>query len=125
MAPAGMLSDKIGRKATLFLCFAVQAVSIILLSIAREGTVLVSLPVLSVLSALIGANYGANLCLFPSLTKDFYGLKNFGVNYGLVFTAWGVGGFMLSFLAGKMYACILLVLAAIAVFTLKPPHRKA
>jgi OFA family oxalate/formate antiporter-like MFS transporter len=134
---AGMLSDKIGRKATLFLCFAVQAVSIILLSIAREGTVLVSLPVLSVLSALIGANYGANLCLFPSLTKDFYGLKNFGVNYGLVFTAWGVGGFMLSFLAGKMYdkyktfeiayygACILLVLAAIAVFTLKPPHRKA
>ncbi len=134
---AGMLSDKIGRKATLFICFVVQAVSIILLSMTREGTFLASIPVLSVLSALIGANYGANLALFPSLTKDFYGLKNFGVNYGLVFTAWGVGGFMLSFLAGWMYdkyktfdiayygACILLVLAAIAVFILKPPHRKA
>jgi len=23
-----------------------------------------------------------------SIKKDFYGLKNFGINYGLVFTAW-------------------------------------
>ncbi|MCI0499675.1 MAG: MFS transporter, partial [Planctomycetales bacterium] len=131
---AGMLSDKIGRKATLFLCFIVQAVAILLLSITKQGTFLASIPVLSVLSALIGANYGANLALFPSLTKDFYGLKNFGVNYGLVFTAWGVGGFMLSFLAGKMYdihktfaiayygASILLILAAICVFMVKPPR---
>jgi MFS transporter, OFA family, oxalate/formate antiporter len=37
------------------------------------------------------------------VTKDYYGLKNFGVNYGLVFTAWGLGGFMLSLLAGKVY----------------------
>ena len=54
------------------------------------------------LSALIGANYGANLALFPSVTKDYYGLKNFGVNYGLVFTAWGLGGFMLSLIAGAV-----------------------
>lgn len=131
---AGMLSDKIGRKATLFLCFVVQAVAILLLSMTKEGSFLASVPVLAVLSALIGANYGANLALFPSLTKDFYGLKNFGMNYGLVFTAWGVGGFMLSFLAGKMYdihktfsiayygACVLLVLAAVCVFLVKPPH---
>jgi OFA family oxalate/formate antiporter-like MFS transporter len=132
---AGMLSDKIGRKATLFLCFVVQAVSIMLLSLAKEGSALASVPVLSLLSALIGANYGANLSLFPSLTKDYFGLKNFGINYGLVFTSWGVGGFMLSFLAGKMYdkyntfaiayygASILLVIAAITVFTLTPPRR--
>ena len=44
----------------------------------------------------IGFNYGANLALFPSLAKDFWGLKNFGVNYGILFTAWGVGGFVLS-----------------------------
>ena len=43
---------------------------------------------------LIGFNYGTNLSLFPSVTKDFFGLKNFGVNYGLVFSAWGVGGFI-------------------------------
>lgn len=131
---AGMLSDKIGRKATLFLCFVVQAVSIFILSLSKEGTFMASVPILSLLSALIGANYGANLALFPSLTKDYYGIKNFGMNYGFVFTAWGVGGFMLSFLAGKMYdihatfaiayygAIALLLLAAACVFLVKPPH---
>lgn len=131
---AGMLSDRIGRKATLFLCFVVQAILIMLLSITKEGTILATVPMLSVLSALIGANYGANLSLFPSLTKDYFGLKNFGVNYGLVFTSWGVGGFMLSYLAGKMYdkyntfaiayygASILLVIAAAMVFMLKYPR---
>jgi len=130
---AGVLSDKIGRKITLFLIFVIQAVAIFLLSITREGTLLATVPLMAVLSALVGMNYGANLSLFPALAKDFYGLKNFGINYGLVFTSWGVGGFMLSFLAGKMYdiyqtfaiayygAMGLLVLGAIMVFFLKPP----
>ncbi|MCP4707858.1 MAG: OFA family MFS transporter, partial [Planctomycetes bacterium] len=134
---AGVLSDKIGRKATLFICFSVQAVAIMLLSITKVDSPLATVAVMSAISAIIGANYGANLSLFPSITKDYYGLKNFGMNYGLVFTSWGVGGFMLSFLAGKMYdkyqtfafayygAAILLVLAAITVFFLKPPHHKA
>jgi MFS transporter, OFA family, oxalate/formate antiporter len=132
---AGMLSDKIGRKNTLFICFVVQAVLIMLLSQVKIGTFLASAPILVVISALIGANYGANLALFPSLTKDFYGLKNFGVNYGLVFTAWGVGGFMLAYLAGKIYdihktfaiayngASVLLVLAAVMVLFLKAPQK--
>jgi len=133
---AGMLSDKIGRKATMLTCFIFQAVLILLLSQAREGNILAKVPVLAVVSALIGANYGANLALFPSITKDYYGLKNFGINYGLVFTSWGVGGFMLAFLAGKMFdiyqtytiayysASTLLVLAAVMVFFLKPPQAK-
>ena len=131
---AGAMSDKIGRKATLFICFVVQAIMIVLLSQARDGSFLTGVPILALMSALIGANYGANLAIFPSITKDYYGLKNFGVNYGLVFTSWGVGGFMLSFLAGKMYdihktfaiayygASVLLILAAITVFFVKPPH---
>ena len=130
---AGMLSDKIGRKATMFICFVLQAVLIFLLSKATGNNFLGTVPAMAVISALIGANYGANLSLFPSITKDYYGLKNFGVNYGLVFTAWGVGGFMLSFLAGRMYdihqtfaiayygASVLLIVAAVMVFALKPP----
>jgi OFA family oxalate/formate antiporter-like MFS transporter len=92
--------------------------------------------ILSVISALIGANYGANLALFPSITKDYWGLKNFGINYGVVFTAWGVGGFMLSFFVGKLYdkyhsftigyytASTLLIIAAILSFLVKPPKAK-
>jgi len=131
---AGMLSDKIGRKATLFICFVSQAILIFLLSIANNSNFLGTVTIMALISALIGANYGANLALFPSITKDFYGLKNFGVNYGLVFTSWGVGGFVLAFVAGKMYdkyqtfniayysAAVLLVVAAIMVFFLKPPR---
>jgi len=131
---AGILSDKIGRKITMVICFISQAVLIFLLSRATEGSTLSSVPVLAMISALIGANYGANLSLFPSITKDYYGLKNFGMNYGLVFTAWGVGGFMLAKLAGTMYvkhqtfaiayygASALLVLAAVMAFFVKPPH---
>ena len=140
---AGVLSDRIGRKATLFICFVIQTVMIALLSQAKTGNVLASAGVLAVISALIGANYGANLSLFPSLTKDFYGLKNFGVNYGLVFTAWGLGGFTSSLLAGMAYdgkiveswknsfncayyaSMALLVVSAIVTFAVKPPHRIA
>lgn len=131
---AGMLSDKIGRKATMFICFVFQAVLVFLLSRASSGSLLASVSILAIISALIGGNYGANLSLFPSITKDFYGLKNFGTNYGLVFTAWGVGGFMLALLAGKLYdvyqtfalayygASTLLILAAIMAIFVKPPH---
>ena len=131
---AGMLSDRIGRKATMIICFVFQAVLIILLSRATSENSLGTIPTMAIISALICANYGANLSLFPSITKDFFGLKNFGMNYGLVFTSWGVGGFMLAYLAGRMYqvhqtfsyayygASILLILAAITAIFLKPPH---
>ncbi|MHC4426169.1 MAG: L-lactate MFS transporter [Planctomycetota bacterium] len=133
---AGMLSDKIGRKATMIICFVFQATSIFLLSRATNENTIGTIPAMAIVSALIGANYGANLSLFPSIAKDFYGLKNFGMNYGLVFTSWGVGGFMLAYLAGKMYqahqtfayayygASTLLILAAITAIFLKPPHHK-
>ena len=133
---AGVISDKIGRRATMFICFLLQAVLILLLSQAGKDNILGTAPVLAILSALIGANYGANLALFPSVTKDFYGLKNFGGNYGLVFTAWGLGGFMLSMLAGKVYDATktftfayecsagLLVAAAVVTFLVTPPQPK-
>ncbi len=131
---AGILSDKIGRNAMMFISFVLQAIMIILVSQATPDNILGSIPIMALLSALVGANYGANLTLFPSITKDFYGLKNFGVNYGLVFTAWGVGGFLLAKLAGSMYvkyqtfdvayysASILLVIAASIVFFVKAPQ---
>ena len=133
---AGMLSDAIGRKPTLIVFFGLQAVSIILLSQAHTGNALASNLVLGVVSALIGASYGANLALFPSITKDFYGIRNFGVNYGLMFTAWGLGGFMLSLLAGQVYdqtqtftfayycSATLLVVAALMTLVVRPLRPK-
>lgn len=100
---AGILSDKIGRRWTLMLVLLIQAVLMFVaipVTASKE-----TLPVVIVLLAtLIGFNYGANLALFPSFTKDFWGLKNFGTNYGVLFTAWGVGGFVLSLLQQKLLA---------------------
>ena len=91
---AGVVSDRIGRKATLLMVTLLQA-----------GCMLLSIPVtqqgqyalwIVLLATLIGFNYGANLCLFPAFIKDLYGLRHFGVNYGILFTSWGIGGFVLS-----------------------------
>ena len=137
---AGMLSDKIGRRATMAIFFVFQAIMVVLLAISGSIEELSSGVAMAIVAALIGANYGSNLALFPSVTKDYFGLKNFGVNYGLVFTAWGVGGFMLAKLAGWVYdgkileawkgsfnfayytSAALLVLAAVLTFVVKAPH---
>jgi MFS transporter, OFA family, oxalate/formate antiporter len=95
---AGVLSDKIGRLWTMFIIFVFQAVLMIVL---RAG--LHDMAAFIVVSMLLGFNYGACLSVFPSATKDNFGLKNFGVNYGLVFTSWGAGGLAFPYVAGKMF----------------------
>lgn len=92
---AGVLSDKIGRRWTLMTVLLCQAALMFISIPITSSNTTTSLLILLVVT-LIGFNYGSNLSLFPSLTKDLWGLKNFGVNYGIVFTAWGVGGFILS-----------------------------
>jgi len=131
---AGVISDKLGRQLTMFGFFVFQTVLILALSMFTPQSPLSNIYVLAVLSALIGANYGSNLTLFPSITKDYFGAKNFGMNYGLVFTAWGVGGFMLMLGAGRLAdiyktldfayygAAVLLAVAAVMTFMVKPPH---
>lgn len=89
---AGILSDKIGRRATLFIMLAFQSV-LMFAAIPVVGTNSAALLVL--LATFIGFNYGSNLCLFPSFTKDYWGTKNYGLNYGALFTSWGVGGFVM------------------------------
>jgi nitrate/nitrite transporter NarK len=133
---AGVLSDRIGRRATLLVVLLFQA---LLMFAAIPVTASRNIPpwVILVLATLIGFNYGANLCLFPSFTKDLWGLRSFGVNYGLVFTAWGVGGFALSrlqqtltagskgsFASSFITAGVLLVVGAGLTLRIKPRQAK-
>lgn len=128
---AGVVSDKLGRTKTMLLVFLAQAAVMMLL--AKAVT-----PVLLIIGALaVGFNYGANLSLFPSVTYDYFGTKNGGVNYGLVFTAWGVGGVFGSMVAGKIVdatksydqafivAAVLCVAAAVITFVTKAPKTGA
>nr|AOR51055.1 MFS transporter [uncultured bacterium pAG2] len=89
---AGFLSDKIGRKATLSIMLGLQALMMFAaIPVVGSG----SAALLVILATFIGFNYGSNLCLFPSFAKDYWGFKNYGLNYGVLFTAWGVGGLVL------------------------------
>ncbi|MCK7536763.1 MAG: MFS transporter [Marinilabiliales bacterium] len=42
------------------------------------------------------------LSLFPATAADYWGTKNLGLNYGILFTAWGVGGVFGPNLAGMI-----------------------
>jgi len=85
----GSVSDKLGRVRTLLgmgLCAAVACGFVV-----RGATSLAQL--LVGLCAGVFA-FGGYLALMPSLTADYYGPKNMGANYGLVFTAFGASGFL-------------------------------
>jgi OFA family oxalate/formate antiporter-like MFS transporter len=132
---AGILSDKIGRRWTLMIVLLCQA-ALMFVAIPVTGSASMPAVVLVLLATLIGFNYGANLSLFPSFTKDLWGLKSFGVNYGLVFTAWGVGGFVLpriqqmlqtksgNYTSSFVVAALLLVVGTAMTFLIKPPQPK-
>ncbi|MCP4716471.1 MAG: OFA family MFS transporter, partial [Deltaproteobacteria bacterium] len=92
---AGILSDKIGRSTTLLIMLVFQALMMVA-CVPVVGSMDSTALMLVLLATFIGFNYGTNLSLFPSFAKDLWGLKNFGMNYGILFTAWGVGGFVMS-----------------------------
>ena len=38
--------------------------------------------------------------IFPAITADAFGAKNVGMNYGIIFTAWGAAGVVGPLMAG-------------------------
>ncbi|MGV8059264.1 MAG: OFA family MFS transporter [Smithellaceae bacterium] len=96
---AGIISDKIGRQRTMLTFLLLQSLAVYVLYLAKGGA---AWPLLMGLLLVIGASYGSNLSLFPSATKDYFGLKNFGLNYGFIFTSWGVAGLIMPWVDGKI-----------------------
>ena len=125
----GMVSDKMGRKNAMTLMFLLQG--IMMLALIEMGATEITL---SIAAAWVGFNFGGNLALFPSTTADFFGTKNMGMNYGLMFTAYGVAGIAGPILAGSVFdmtgsylwafipAGIACLVAACISFNLKSPH---
>ena len=126
---SGWLSDHIGRIKTLSVMILVSAIALPLLGRIDSMTML--WPLLFV----VYYCYGTLLSVFASTTADFFGSKNVGANYGLVFLAWGVAGTLGPMLAGRLYdqlgsytrafdiLAVLLVVAFATLVTLKPPQK--
>lgn len=126
---AGIISDKIGRIKTIFLvCISQSVVMFFFSSFSTISAFVIG-------SAVVGFSYGACLSLFPSTTADFWGTKNLGLNYGIMFTAWGVGGVFGPLLAGKiadisgsynsayLISSALMILAGALTFITKAPQK--
>ncbi len=124
----GWVSDRIGRYDTMAIVFAIEAVTIIAL------TLLITRPVwFVVISGLMFFAWGDIYSLFPAAIADLFGSKHATTNYGLQYTSKGVG----SVLAGPCAAWLMeaanswvpvfwaavlcnIIAAALAVFWLKP-----
>ncbi len=77
--------------------------------------------------------FGGNFSLFPTATADLFGSKNLSTNYGMLFTAYGIAGFIgavgvnLIVIVFGSYLILFLVMgsmsvgAAILAFLIKPP----
>lgn len=130
---AGVVSDALGRNIALAIFFALQSLNMFLgiFVVSSEGSVAFFI----VLSAtFIGFNYGTNLALFPAFCKTWWGLKSLGMNYGVLFTSWGVGGFVMTRVSSMLVANtgsyvwsftlagIMLAVGAVIAFKLKEPE---
>ena len=86
--------------------------------------------------ALVAAGYwcyGTQLSVFASTTADFYGTRYLGMNYGALFSAWGVAGIVGPFIAARVYqvtgsysyafhgAAVLACVAFVSISMARPP----
>lgn len=87
----GLYSDRIGRARAYLINGALAAVCLFLTpTIMRSGNVWLLFLVVGVAFW----QYGGGLALMPAFTADFFGSKNLGFNYGLIFLGWGIAFFI-------------------------------
>jgi OFA family oxalate/formate antiporter-like MFS transporter len=96
----GALSDKLGRENTMALMFIILAIG--MFTFAYMTTLTISWFAVMGIASLIGFCFGGNFALFPSATADFFGSKNVGKNYGVMFTAYGIAGITGALVAGPI-----------------------
>lgn len=85
----GALSDRIGRRNTFLVAFAIEAVTFLLILPNAA-----SFAPFAVAVALIGFSFGAFMAVMPTITADYFGTAHVGVNYAMVYTAWGAAGIL-------------------------------
>jgi OFA family oxalate/formate antiporter-like MFS transporter len=126
---SGWLSDALGRLNVLRLMIAISAIAMPVLYLVGANVAL-----LYVLVFVVYWCYGTQLSVNASTTSDFWGTKNAGINYGLLFTAWGVTGYFASKAGGMLFdkyhnykaafylAACLAVIALVCEFLAKRPR---
>jgi OFA family oxalate/formate antiporter-like MFS transporter len=98
---SGWMSDALGRLNVLRLMIGISAVAMFILP--HTGGVMEVPIFLYIMVFVVYWCYGTQLSVNASTTSDFWGTKNAGINYGLLFTAWGVAGIIGPRIGGKLF----------------------
>ncbi|MDD3562163.1 MAG: MFS transporter, partial [Candidatus Cloacimonetes bacterium] len=126
---AGFISDRIGILKVMLMVFALQA----LVFLAFPFYVL-SFSTLMIAAVIVGLGLGTALSLYPVLTSECFGVEHLGVNYGLVFSAYGFGAIAIqggslvrdltgSYTVPLLLAGLLSTLSTLLVFYMKRRHK--
>ncbi|QIB67955.1 OFA family MFS transporter [Aminipila butyrica] len=81
----GRFCDKTGELKTLLGILVVTIIGLFGLRIATTQMLFIFFLIL------LGASFGGVLVVFPPLTSKTFGVKNFGINYGIMFFAYAIG----------------------------------
>jgi OFA family oxalate/formate antiporter-like MFS transporter len=95
---SGWMSDALGRLNVLRLMIAISMIAMPILYQVGSNVALLYVTVFVVYWC-----YGTQLSVNASTTSDFWGTKNAGLNYGMLFTAWGVAGIIGPRIAGVLF----------------------
>ena len=93
----GKVSDMVDRPRAMMMMFLAQGMAFMIL-VSVESHLAIFLA-----SAWVGLNFGGNFALFPAATSDYFGAKHFGINYGFIFTAYGVAGILGPVVGGVLF----------------------
>lgn len=85
----GAISDKIGRYKALMAMGCLVAISGFCLSRVNQ-----SYGMFLIFAMMIAACYGGSMGVYPALTADNFGPKNNGINYGIMFIGFALGGYV-------------------------------
>jgi OFA family oxalate/formate antiporter-like MFS transporter len=112
----GALSDKVSRLKVVLGALLVTAVAVTVLSFAE-----LSYGLFFACVAGIAFSFGGNITIFPAIIADFFGLKNQGKNYGVIYQGFGLGALFASFVASSLGGFIptftlIAVLSVISLF---------
>lgn len=92
----GWVSDMLGRFITLLIMYTISAIALFGLISATSYWPFV----ITVMA--VAACFGGFFGIFPALTADNFGLKNLGVNYGVLFVSYGLAGIIAPTLAAYL-----------------------
>ncbi|MCM1989127.1 OFA family MFS transporter [Oceanirhabdus seepicola] len=120
----GTASDKLGRIKVVLFMFIITAICMIILSVIPLNFVIF-------FACLAGVSFcfGGFLSVLPTITGEFYGIKNLGSNYGLVYQAYGIAALVGPIIVANagglkptfMISAVLAIIGGAMTFLVKQP----